>query len=102
MEEYYALASPVAGLEALNQTCRSNGDNCTDVFTSLKSVWADFLIRYLWDPSSLNVSQDLSNMCGYSNAAFDITRTQSFLIICRSPEADKSMMEAWNAYVPTS
>ena len=101
LEPYYGLITSVTSFGMLNETCTDQGNVCDDVFDSLTSTWADFLITYLWDPTSLNVSQSVSNMCGYSSAAFDIFGS-NWLITCRTSDAAKSMHDAWKAYVPTS
>jgi len=85
-----------------------------DVKFSVKNMWTDFLIDFLWKPSALGVPEEVSGSCGYTgtltsdSSPWDIfgqmspALRQNLIITCFDNSAHEALIEAWKKYVPTS
>jgi len=84
------------------------------VKSSVKNMWTDFLIDFLWKPSALGVAEEVSGSCGYTGVAtssgspfgifeqFSPQFLDNWMITCLDNSAHKALIEAWKKYVPTS
>ena len=98
-EPYYGIYRDPDASEAGKAQC---GDDCDKVGELLQSMWVDFLIDYLWNPSAVGVDADGSNMCGFSNPAFNFVDSEvPYLLVCRG-DPQNTFVKAWREYVPTS
>merc|ERR1711959_809894 len=100
LEPYYTIKKNSTAFDALTAICDETEDDCASLEESANSMWADFLIDYLWNPSALGIEANVSLKCGYSNAAFAFTERTNW-ITCRGDPHD-TFVKAWKEYVPTS
>ena len=68
-------------------------------------MWTDFLVDFFYNPAALNVSTDMSNGCGYTQAWLDffgLTKPPTGQLACFFKDAKDTFIAAWIDYVPTS
>jgi hypothetical protein len=113
-ERSFYVKTDFAAVSALQETVPNQ--TWEDVKSSVKNMWTDFLIEFLWKPSALGVPEEVSGSCGYTGVAtsdmspWDIfgpwpltpAFPDNFLLTCLDNSAHKVLIEAWKKYVPTS
>jgi len=103
-EPLYSVYVNPDSTEAILEQCNATGGDCDAIKQSVKSVWADFVIDYLWNPSALGVDAEITKKCGYTFHAIALFEgfDPHLNIACRGEDANSHLLQAWQEYVPTS
>jgi len=99
----YSIYPNMDTMEAILDQCKTTSEDCETVKSNITSMWVDFLLDYMHNPSALGVTPEASNSIGYSGPAYKLwDGLFPYFNLETLGDPEPTLVKAWQEYVPTS